>query len=563
MVKKFISLILMISLFSITGGMIGVSNASEQRLPTPDTSWYNVNETSFTIYTAEQLAGLSVLVNSRIDFEGKVVTLGADIDLSDFGVNFNDGRGWISIGTGWGLNHLSSENMPISIVNNGDLTSSYVSGMPPAEPQISFNGTFNGNYRSITGLYINRSYVSDSEASGLFGRIRGGVVKNLSLVDVNVNGTTLVGGVAGELSGELYNVFVSGTISGVSFVGGLVGNLGSNGDSVIIASCFTGTINGNNNIGGLVGSIAIADIENSYSIATINGETNVGGLVGFVFSGNILNSYTVGEVNGETNVGGVAGEIGVDWNSIYFVSLFNVAALNSRVIGDANVGRIVGLNTNASVAMPSHPMNVNNLTTNYAFAKMTVIESDIDKTLNIGHDQIDGEDVSMEEALTADFWLNADNWHGDGWCAEAWIIEDGKLPILRNINDSQSGGDIAPPNPNEITVTLNGERVDFDVSPIIIDNRTLVPFRAIFEALDMEVEWDNDTRTAIGENDDVRIELPIDSTTAYINGEDVTLDAPAMLHNERTMVPLRFIAEATGADVEWDEDTRTVVISIN
>ncbi|MCL2839044.1 MAG: BspA family leucine-rich repeat surface protein [Oscillospiraceae bacterium] len=112
-----------------------------------------------------------------------------------------------------------------------------------------------------------------------------------------------------------------------------------------------------------------------------------------------------------------------------------------------------------------------------------------------------------------------------------------------------------------IKVYLNDERLMFDVAPIIENDRTLVPFRAIFEALGMEIEWDNDTRTAIGAKYGVRIEIPIDSTTALVNGDPVTLDVAAMLYNERTMVPLRFVAEATGASVEWVAYRRTVVIT--
>jgi len=78
----------------------------------------------------------------------------------------------------------------------------------------------------------------------------------------------------------------------------------------------------------------------------------------------------------------------------------------------------------------------------------------------------------------------------------------------------------------------------------------------------MDVDWDDNTRTAIGTSDDVTIEIPIDSTTATVNGEVVTLDVPAMLYNARTMVPLRFIAESTGADVDWCDETRTVTISV-
>jgi len=116
----------------------------------------------------------------------------------------------------------------------------------------------------------------------------------------------------------------------------------------------------------------------------------------------------------------------------------------------------------------------------------------------------------------------------------------------------------------QISVTLNGTPIQFlYAEPIMIEDRTLVPFRAIFEALDTDVEWDDETRTAIGTRDDITIEIPIDSTIATVNGEEVELDVPAMIHNERTLVPLRFIAEASGAEVEWNDATRTVTISIN
>ena len=103
----------------------------------------------------------------------------------------------------------------------------------------------------------------------------------------------------------------------------------------------------------------------------------------------------------------------------------------------------------------------------------------------------------------------------------------------------------------------------FDVSPMIIGDRTLVPFRAIFEALGMTVEWDNDRRVAIGTKDNLVIEIPIDSVIVFVNGEPIELEVPAILYNDRTLVPLRFIAEASGAEVEWDDDTRTVLISTN
>ena len=110
-------------------------------------------------------------------------------------------------------------------------------------------------------------------------------------------------------------------------------------------------------------------------------------------------------------------------------------------------------------------------------------------------------------------------------------------------------------------VTLNGVHIEFDVDPIIVNDRTMVPFRAIFEALDMRVEWDNYARRATGTRGFFRIEIQIDNDIAFVNADIVDLDVPAMIYNDRTMVPLRFIAEASGANVEWDEDTQTVLIS--
>jgi len=134
---------------------------------------------------------------------------------------------------------------------------------------------------------------------------------------------------------------------------------------------------------------------------------------------------------------------------------------------------------------------------------------------------------------------------------------------VRTFGGTGGGGTQPPPQQDGIGVTLNGTRLNFtDADPIIHDNRTMVPMRAIFEALGMIVEWDDATRTAIGTRGvGLRIEIPIDSTTATVNGEAVTLDVPAMLHNGRTMVPVRFIAEASGANVDWDQATQTVIIT--
>lgn len=112
-----------------------------------------------------------------------------------------------------------------------------------------------------------------------------------------------------------------------------------------------------------------------------------------------------------------------------------------------------------------------------------------------------------------------------------------------------------------ITVNVNGQLINFDQPPIIIDGRTLVPLRAIFEALGATVEWNSDTQNVTSKKGSTSVSLSIDSNTMYKNGKAVTLDVPAQLINDRTLVPARAVAEAFGCDVNWDSDNKTVTIT--
>lgn len=115
---------------------------------------------------------------------------------------------------------------------------------------------------------------------------------------------------------------------------------------------------------------------------------------------------------------------------------------------------------------------------------------------------------------------------------------------------------------NGITVTLNGTKIDFaDQEPTIVEGRTLVPLRAIFEALGASVEWDGATSTVTSQKGDTTISLTIGTNTLYRNGEAKVLDVPAQIMNGRTMVPARAVAEAYGVNVGWDGNTRTVILT--
>ena len=111
-----------------------------------------------------------------------------------------------------------------------------------------------------------------------------------------------------------------------------------------------------------------------------------------------------------------------------------------------------------------------------------------------------------------------------------------------------------------ITVTVNGQTVEFpDQKPILRNDRTLVPIRFIAESLGYEVDWDAKENTAL--IDGGRIKLWIGTNRAELNGKKVTLDTNSILVNDRTMVPLRIIAETLDCTVDWLAKTRTVQIT--
>lgn len=119
---------------------------------------------------------------------------------------------------------------------------------------------------------------------------------------------------------------------------------------------------------------------------------------------------------------------------------------------------------------------------------------------------------------------------------------------------------VIDPSTEPIKVIIDDQPVTFDVEPTMINDRTMVPFRAIFETFGAEVTWDAENNTAGGKLDETTVKLPIDSTTAYVNDKPVTLDVPATVVNDRTLVPLRFISENFGATVKWYDETRTAKI---
>lgn len=119
----------------------------------------------------------------------------------------------------------------------------------------------------------------------------------------------------------------------------------------------------------------------------------------------------------------------------------------------------------------------------------------------------------------------------------------------------------SPSDPREIMVLLNGEIVQFQAPPIQQNGSVLVPFRAIFEALGLKVDWDPKTQTITGSKAGTLIKLKVGSSTAEINGKQKKLTAAPSTVESSTYVPLRIIGEAVDAKVNWLAEIQAVAIS--
>lgn len=114
----------------------------------------------------------------------------------------------------------------------------------------------------------------------------------------------------------------------------------------------------------------------------------------------------------------------------------------------------------------------------------------------------------------------------------------------------------------DILVFVDGNKIEFDQKPIIQNGRTLVPFRKIFEALNADVTWNNDTQQVKAKRNDTEISFIIGQKVLYINGKDsISMDVAPQIINGRSMVPLRVVSEALGVEVNWDNNQRIVTIN--
>lgn len=112
-----------------------------------------------------------------------------------------------------------------------------------------------------------------------------------------------------------------------------------------------------------------------------------------------------------------------------------------------------------------------------------------------------------------------------------------------------------------IRVLLDGRQLHFDVQPVIIDNRTMVPMRVIFEELGADIQWNGATRTITATRDGVVVRTTVGERVIEVNGNRITMDVAPMIIDGRTLVPVRFVSEALDAEVDWYTAGRTVFIT--
>lgn len=114
---------------------------------------------------------------------------------------------------------------------------------------------------------------------------------------------------------------------------------------------------------------------------------------------------------------------------------------------------------------------------------------------------------------------------------------------------------------DDIKLFFDGKLVSCDVPPIIVNDRTMVPARAFFEALDARVSWNDVKKQVTARTDDTKVILVIGSNVAYVNSVVKVLDSAPVIIDSRTLVPARFVSESLGYEVKWVADSRSVYIS--
>ncbi len=289
------------------------------------------NDGYYEIDNADDLYAFSAIVNGGNTSINAILTDDITVNSGTMTANSTGVRAWTPIGKSFYYDEEDDE-----------------------EYDLSFAGVFDGNNKTISGLFFKNS---NAEYVGLFGYAnKNSEIKNVTVENSYFSASECVGGVVGDCDGKVTNCHNNSTICGDNYIGGVIGfgnakltdcsNTGTvNGIECIggvagynrntTTNCYNaGTISGESNVGGVVGNSEYSEITNCYNMGEINGNIYVGGITGINNDGKTANSYNKGTVNGEKRVGGVVGN-----SSSTIEKCYNTGAVN----GYEYVGGVVGI----------------------------------------------------------------------------------------------------------------------------------------------------------------------------------------------------------------------------
>ena len=201
---------------------------------------------------------------------------------------------------------IDPNNWNKSFILTADVNLAGVTLTPVGNSSTQFTGVFDGNDNIISNAVINQPSINNV---GLFGYVgSGGQIRNLGVKNVNITGSSYVGGLVGlNVEGTVTSCYATGSVSGTNNdVGGLVG---ANGSGTLTSCYATGSVTGSFlAVGGLAGRNGDGTLTGCYATGSVSGFSDVGGLVGWNVGGTATTCYATGLVNGtRSNVGGLVG----------------------------------------------------------------------------------------------------------------------------------------------------------------------------------------------------------------------------------------------------------------
>jgi alpha-tubulin suppressor-like RCC1 family protein len=221
-------------------------------------------------------------------------------------------------------------------------------------------------------------------------------------------------------------------------------------------------------------------------------------------------------------------------------------------------GAVIGLKADGTVwAYGLNILGYSELVTNYSTERAMQV-----KPITNATKVVLGTFVLEEDGTVWSFGMNSSGDLGLGYRtvrSPHWVATPQKIEALSPSEENTSKQEIT--EKQHIKVRIDGELQQYDQPPILINGSTMVPMRGIFEAFGAQIQWDSETQTVIATKGETTIILPIGEDFANINGDTVQLTQKAVVKNNRTLVPIRFVSEALGADVKWNSATTSVDIT--